>query len=107
MDDSEAIMWGNRGKVCWGRKGPNKRRFKGILEPGRGQRSRYEVWGTVGEVHGPEIEIQLAGEERSVVPGSSEGLRCVSTERYAMDSKSLVLAVWWDSDGWNPDYLCW
>ena len=47
----------------------------------------------VGEVYEPEIERQLAGEEWSEVPGSFEGLRCISTERYAMDSTTLVLAV--------------
>lgn len=41
-----------------------------------------------------------------MVPGSFEGLRGISTERYVMDNTLLVLVALWNSEGWNPDYFC-
>lgn len=41
-----------------------------------------------------------------MVPGSFEGLRSISTERYVMDNTPLVLVALWNSEGWNPDYFC-
>ena len=37
------------------------------------------------------------------VPGSFEGLPCVTTERCVMDNTPLVLVALWNDEGWNPD----
>lgn len=70
-----------------GKKRPNKRRFRGMSEAGRGWGAS---WGAVGETDEPEIVRQLPAEEWVMVPGSFEELSQVSIKGWT----PLVLAVW-------------